>query len=136
VSTTSTSLGRLLIEADFLRRFELAACDRVLAASSPDYVELLVNLYEPIATNAIGRAVIGQDPRLLRITDGERAEIARLLGPAHRGRALREAADATCDALDITEKDAREYLRELAPELLPRIDVGLKEGELRGVFVG
>lgn len=62
-------LTRLLMEADFLRRFELDACVRVLERSSSDYVDLLVNLYEPIATNAIGRAVIGEDlagPRHLR----------------------------------------------------------------------
>ena len=30
----------------------------------------------------------------------------------------------------------REYLRALVPELLPRIEVGLARGDLRGVFVG
>jgi len=132
-------LRRLLIEADFLRCFEREACERVLAASSPDYVDLLVNLYEPVATNAIGRAVVGQDARPLRITDEDRAMIAerlRSLSPGQRSRALGDAATVTCDKLDITEKHAREYLRGLVPELLPRIDVGLKNGELRGVFVG
>jgi hypothetical protein len=132
-------LNRLLVEAEFLRRFELDACVRVLKRSSPDYVDLLVNLYEPIATNALGRAMIGEDPAGLAISDETHAEIARRLGPlgqAQRGNALREAAESTCDSLGIHDDRAREYLRALVPELLPRIAVGLAHGDLRGVFVG
>jgi hypothetical protein len=111
----------------------------VLAASSPDYIELLVNLYEPVATNAIGLALIGEDPRGLAIGDSRRAEIARRLEPLGHGarlRALREAAGAACDALAVEGADAREYLRELVPELLPRVELGLARGELGGVWVG
>ena len=132
-------LSRLLIEADFLRRFEVDACVRVLERSSPDFEDLLVNLYEPVATSAIGRAVAGHDPRPLRASDEGRAEIARRLGPlgaAEQGRVMREAALAVCDALGVQDDDAREYLLALAPELLPRVEVGLARGDLRGVFVG
>lgn len=34
-------LGRLLVEFDFLGRFESRTCMRVLERSSPDYVDLL-----------------------------------------------------------------------------------------------
>lgn len=132
-------LRRLLIEADFVRRFEPAACIRVLERSSPDYVDLLVNLYEPVATNAIGRVLAGKDPRSLRISDEVRAEIARRLAPlsaTQRGRALREAAAAACDSLGVDDGGAREYLRDLVPELLPRVEVGLERDDLCGVFVG
>lgn len=132
-------LRRLLVEGDFLRRFDVDECVRVLERSSPDFEDLLVNLYEPVATNAIGRALTGKDPRPPRISDEERAEIARRLGPltgAQRGRAMREAALATCDSLGIHDDGAVEYVCALVPELLPRIDVGLARGDLKGVFVG
>ncbi len=128
----------LLVEFDFLRRFEPEACVRVLERSSPDYVELLVNLYEPVATNAIGRALIGRDPMSLSIPEGERRDLARLLGTAsarERARMLDAAALATCDALGVEDAGAREYIRALAAELPPRIEVALSPGELRGVFV-
>jgi hypothetical protein len=131
-------LRRLLVEADFLRRFDVDECVRVLERSSPDFEDLLVNLCEPVATNAIGRALIGEDPRPLRISDEGRAEIAVSLGPltgAQRERAMREAASVTCDSLDIHDDSSVEYLRALVPELLPRIEVGLAHGDLRGVFV-
>jgi len=132
-------LRRLQLEADFLRRFDLDVCVRVLERNSPDYVDLLVNLYEPVATNAIGRTVIGQDPATLEISDEDRAELARRLGPlreAERGRVIRGAALGVCDALGVEDEDARVYLCDLVPELLPRIAVGLAHGDLRGVFVG
>ena len=132
-------LQRLLVENDFLARFEAAECIRVLTRVQPDYSELLINLYEPVATNAIGLAVIGRDPRGLRIGDEARAEIARLLAPlseAARGKALRDAAARACEALALDDASAREYLRELASELLPRVEVALAHGDLRGVFVG
>jgi len=132
-------LRRLRIEAEFLRCFEIEACERVLASSCPDHVGLLINLYEPIAANAAGRALIGRRPAALRITDDDRAEIVRRLGPlgeAKRERALREAGVAACKALGMHAEDSVEYLCEMVPELLPRIEVGLAHGELRGVFVG
>ena len=132
-------LRRLLLECDFLRHFELDACVRVLKRSSPDYVDLLVNLYEPVATNAIGRAVIGKDPKPLRISDEDRAEIARRLAPlgvAQRSGVMRDAAASVCGVLGIRDDGAREYLSVLAPDLLPRIEVGLARDDLRGVFVG
>jgi len=131
-------LRRLLVESDFLRRFELDACIGVLERSSPDYVDLLVNLYEPIATNAIGRAVIGKSPMPLRVSEEERVEIVARLGSLDetgRARVLLEAALRVSEAVGVDDDGAREYLRALVPELLPRIEAGLVPGELRGVFV-
>jgi hypothetical protein len=34
------------------------------------------------------------------------------------------------------DRDAREYLIAIVPELLPRIEVGLAHGSLAGVFAG
>ena len=131
-------MRRLLFEGDFLQRFELESVERVLAKTCPDYLGLLINLYEPVATNAIGLAVIGRDSRGLDISDEDRAEIAcRLgpLGPSQRSRAMREAALSACDVLGIQDVGATQYLAGLVPELLPRIEVALSRGDLRGVFV-
>lgn len=131
-------LRRLLIESDFIGRFDVRTCERLLAASCPDYRDLLINLYEPVAANAIGLALVGADPHRLKLSDDDRAEIVRRLGPlghAARERVLREAAAAACDSLGIGDEAAREYLADYAAELLPRIEVGLARQRLRGVFV-
>jgi len=131
-------LRRLLIESDFLARFEPAACIRVLGRTAPSFAETIINLYEPVATNAIGRALLGKNPRPLRLAEEDRAQIARLLAPmthAARAAALRDAAAAACDALGVDDAAARDYLRELAADLLPRVEVALQRDTLRGVFV-
>ncbi len=131
-------LRRLFVEADFLRRFDVDRCIRVLEHSSPDFEDLLVNLYEPVATNALGRALVGKDPGPLRISGDERAEIAARLAPLaaeQREHAMREAVLAACDSFGIDDDDAVQYVCALVPELLPRIDVALERGDLRAVFV-
>jgi hypothetical protein len=131
-------LRHVVIENDFLGRFEVKTCKRLLSASSPDYEGLLINLYEPIAANAIGLALVGKDPHRLKVSDDDRAEIVRRLGAlehAARKRVLREAAGAVCESLGIRDEAARKYLAGWAAELLPRIEVGLPGQELRGVFV-
>lgn len=131
-------LRRLLIENEFLAHFDRDVCIGVLTRVSPDFAELLINLYEPVATNAIGRALLARDPRPLRLAEEDRAAIAALLAPlsaAGRERALREGADAACDALGIADDAARDYLRALAGELLPRVELGLARGDLSGVWV-
>lgn len=132
-------LRRLLMEADFLRRFDLGACVDVLEHSSPDYVGLLVNLYAPVATNAIGLALIGKDPGSLRISSEDRDKIVQRLGQLgdeQRSRAMREAALAVCERMGIGDASAVAYLCALVPELMPRIEVCLPREDLRGIFVG
>ncbi|NTW27795.1 MAG: hypothetical protein HGA39_00290 [Coriobacteriia bacterium] len=132
-------LRRMMIEAQFLRFFEIASCERVLAAASPDYIGLLVNVYEPVAINVIGLVLLGEDPARLAIGDGERTAIAARLEPlgnAQRARALQQVATKTCDVLSVSDEDAREYLIAMVSELLPRIEVGLAYRSLDAVFVG
>lgn len=131
-------LRRLIVEGDFLRRFELQSCVRVLASSCLDYDGLLINLYEPVAANAIGLGLVGEGPHRLEVSDADRAEIVRrlsALGHAARGRVLREAAIGVCDSLGICAEPAREYFAHYVEDLLPRIEIGLARQELRGVFL-
>ncbi len=139
VDYISEYLRRLMIEARFLRLFEIAPCERVLSTASADYIELLVNLYEPVAINAIGLALLGEDPARLTIGDVERTAIAARLEPlgnAQRARTLQEGATRACDALGVSDEDAREYLSAMVPDLLARTEVGLAHGSLDGVYVG
>jgi hypothetical protein len=111
----------------------------VLSHASPDYVDLPVNLYEPVAAAAVGLALIDRDPAGLLIGDSERRAIADRLRPLRdeeRGQALVSAAIAGSELLGVTELDGRRYLCELIADMLPRIDVGLRYGTLDGVFVG
>lgn len=141
VAYVTTYLERLLAECRFLQRFELGRCQAVLRRVHPEYGELIVNLFEPVAANALGCALAGCDVRALRVGEEGRARIARLLAGRSAGerRALLcAAADEACDELGLCGSDAaemRELVRWTASGLVPRLDSALRRESLDGVFL-
>lgn len=131
-------LRRILIENDFLNRLDPDACIGVLNACCPDFKAQLINLYQPVATNAIGLALIGGDIHGLGISPLQRRQIAGLLGPltkAQAAQALHSAASGACAALGINDPATLRYTVKLADDLHPRIRAALSAGDLAGVFL-
>jgi len=131
-------LHHILIEQDFLCRFDPALCIRLLDAYCPDYKGQLINLFEPIATNAIGLAFIGSDTLKLDVSSQECERIAVILKPMPKGQVinvLQSAAYFVCSTLEIHQPATRQYLRRMAEGLSLRIHAALSAGNLDGVFL-
>lgn len=138
-------LERLLIENDFMQRFDLGLCKALLRAVHPAYRELLINLYEPIAVNAVGLALAGVgDVRRLRATDEDRARIVDAVGGRSASgcsHLLEKAAAAVCESLGIEDERSRSYLARTAAGVRPRLMRFSKQGDvpagggLAGVFL-
>lgn len=117
-------LRRLCLEQNFLCRFEPALVRAVLERSCPDYRGLLINLYEPIAVNALGLALLGNSPRSLVISLPQRLQLeARFanLPATERDNILAAGAMALCDALGICSVPLRRYVQGTALALGPRL---------------
>ena len=117
-------LERLLVENDFMQRFDLARCKALLNAVHPDYRELIINLYEPVAVNALGCALAGKEVRELNVTEDDRAHIAAALAGCSQSAVaskLEDAARAVCSAMGIEDERARRYLGRTAQNAVPRI---------------
>ncbi|NCB51407.1 MAG: hypothetical protein EOM54_05940 [Clostridia bacterium] len=131
-------LRRIVIENDFLLRFPKVRVIKLLESYCPDYRDLLINLYDPVATNAIGLALLGRDSSTLDIPPETCADIADTLAPlsenALRG-ALMSAAVQLCRTLGIRDAAALDYLVQAADALCPRIDTALSAGGLSGIFL-
>ena len=130
-------LRRLWLENGFLRRFDPRLAVRLLNRYCPGYRELLINLFEPVAVNALGLVLLGVDPRGLDITEGDRERLSLLLEPLPRSRAeilLLDASTRLCAALSM-DGAARQYLGDLAKSLFPRIAAAMDAGALDGVFL-
>ncbi len=128
-------LARLLTENRFVSCFPAEHVSALLHRASPDYRDLLVNLYDPVSANALGLMLIKRDPATLRITAEQAMEIYRqmiALSPADAHARLRETADAVCDALELTDTDSAAYLRQVAETLYPRITISPQSAA--GVF--
>ena len=119
-------LERLLIENALVTRFPQDRVTALLERTSPEYRELLINLYEPVASNAVGLGLLGRDIMQLEMTYAEASGLHQQLSAlplaAARSR-VAAAANAVCDSLKLASAKHTAYLRQAAEALLPRICV-------------
>ena len=138
VDYVAAYLERLLAECRFLRSFDLGRCRAVLGSVHPDYGELILNLFEPVAANALGCVLAGCDARSLRRGEGARERLSdelRALKPSGLSRRLQQAAELVCVQLGQDDPAPCSYLKAFAQGLGPRIACALRQGGMEGVFV-
>lgn len=156
-------LRRIVLENRFCSRFDIGKITKLLEAYCPDYIELLINIYEPVATNALGIALLCDDVTSLDMscTDANRADINHAgvnrtdivsLDITDRGRKcllqlfqkwdekelmrnLRKSAIRVSNALRVTNTSDIEYLKSTAESLCPRITAVLPTQRLDGIFI-
>jgi hypothetical protein len=131
-------LRRLSIENDFCGYFERGTMIALLESYCKDYQGLLINLYEPVAVNALGLALLGGDILALEITDRDRSKLlSRLTGYTKTEvlEELKRAAEVLCYRLQIGDAQARDYLQSTATELFPRIKAAMPKNRLDGIFL-
>ena len=131
-------LGRIIIENDFVKRFEKNKVESLLNSYCSDYKGLLINLYAPLATNAVALALLKESVSTLTISASDDARLVKLfdglsLTPAKK--ALSEAALRVCKEIEINDASSVRYLRKTAEELYPRIEAALLHGKLSGIFI-
>ena len=131
-------LTRLDAELHLLARLPLHRVLALLDGFSPEWRKLVANLYAPVATNALGLALLGGDPRRLHITQALRDELLGMLGnrPAEVIEERLFAASRTvCRALDLQDESDTALLLSLALDLAPRVHAACAAGDLSRVFV-
>lgn len=130
-----TYLLRLLTENALLTRLEPARVARLMARVCPEYRTLPINLYEPVAFNATGLALLGGGETLAELTLAQAEHVRDMLTALPREAAqaqLTLAARRACLRLGLaTEADAR-YLALAAQAMLPRLHAS--PAAVRGVF--
>ena len=125
----------LAAENSLLTRLPQGEVRAVLERSCPGWRGLLVNLYAPVAENALARTLLGGEG--LTLSDGEigalreRWEHAR---PERIENDLITAADALAERL-ILPRGAGKYLSGFAREVAARAEALRDCGGLRGLFV-
>ena len=131
-------LTRLDAELRFLGRFPLHRVLALLDGFSPEWRELVANLYAPVAANVLGLALLGDPPRRLHISDAQRDGLLNLLAnrpvPDIEER-LFAASRTVCRALALSGEDDAALLLSLALDLAPRAHAACAAGDLSRVFV-
>lgn len=139
VAYLCTYLRHILTENRILHLFDRGLIIEILEQYCPDYKGLLINLCEPVITNAVGLALIYKQPISLYITEEDRLKLADLFRsfPAHKAKqALRAAAGRFCTVCGLRDSFTKSYVTQAAEELYPRISAALPSGNLDGIFIG
>ncbi len=124
-------LRRIIMENDFLRRFDPVREDALLTRDSPDYRELIINLYEPVAEAAVGLVLAEEEPFGLAITAAGRERLRQRLElrtPEETSVLLAEAAGKLCGLLGLRDAVSRDYLLQTAAAMAPRLRASLSHG--------
>ena len=125
----------LAAENSLLTRLPQGEVRAVLERSCPDWRGLLVNLYAPVAANALARTLLGGEG--LTLSDGEIGALRerwKHVRPERIENDLLTAADALTERL-ILPRGAGKYLSSCAREVAVRAESLRDCGGLRGLFV-
>ena len=130
-------LGRLEVELRFRDTFSREVREAVWERFHPERYDLPLNLYEPLAADALCLFALGRDVRGLAVGPEERRAFALrmdLLTEEETAAALRRWAEGLGAALDLPEGRDRRYLTAYAGTLLPRIRTAMEQGGWPGIF--
>lgn len=125
------------IENSFMQKFNLAQSESLLRAVHPEYKVLIINLFEPIAINAVGKVLVGESPLDLSMSTSDCAKIYALAADCSnrqlQGR-LTYAVRKMCADLKASDS-AERYLEAMIPDLVARIRSACDNKTLEGVFL-
>lgn len=127
----------VIIENDFCGRFDVSAVVLLLKSVCPDYKENLLNIYETAAFSAIALALINGDIHSLEIKESDREKLYQSICTYQEDEMrskLETAVSALCADLDISDPDAKEYLRETAAALYARLKAVSELKQLEVIF--
>jgi len=131
-------LRRLLTENEFCKHFDTRSIAALLESYCPDYKGLLINIFEPVAVNALGIMLLSSPILALDISDGDRGRLLNMfnaIAPEAAAVMLEDAAVTVCSELRLYDADTAEYLKATAKALCPRIRAALPTGDLSGIFL-
>lgn len=131
-------LRRINIENKFISHFVAENVVLLLENCFPDYKGLLINLYEPVAVNAIGLALIDGNIETLDITEADRLVLLKYFCAWPEEAALeklQKAAAFICSCLYIDDEAEKIYIKKTAMDLYPRISAAVAAGSLNDVFL-
>lgn len=131
-------LHRLLLENRFCEHFGRNGILRLLQSYCSDYKGLLINIFEPVAMNAMGLAVINKNVIDLDISDYDRKRILTELDKWSNNEVviqLNQVVDIICSQLEINEMQQRNYLYDALFAQYPRVKSQVALKDLNCVFI-
>ncbi|MDQ7095385.1 DUF6179 domain-containing protein [Desulfosporosinus sp. PR] len=130
-------LQTLRLENQFLHRFGPPALNSLLRSFNSHYQDLLINIFELTATNALGCILAGKNPLLLDIQPTDIACLKARLDPwkIEEKPILPAAVRHLCQKLNISGSPLQKHLEKLIPDLSVRLKNALLNNSLNSIFI-
>lgn len=131
-------LKRLLFENKFCNNFNKENIIGILNSYCSDYNGLLINIFEPVLTNAIGLEILEDNIFKLEMKRYEREVLLYTLKKMtiyEMREKLIKACENICLKLKINIDFEISYIKETALNLIPRIEEAIKNNDLENIFL-
>lgn len=131
-------IEKSLWEHSLCLKFDFKEIEKVLKGYHEGYEHLLINIYEHVLMNAIGRLLAGKDlsKLLLEAEDLETIEkVLEILPDAILEKKLKACGNKCLESLGLTEIGMRSYTVQTINKFVPRIIQALEDGTLDKIFI-
>lgn len=131
-------LNILDIENDFCRKFDIDEVKMVLQGYDRESEMLLINIFEIVLTNALGKIICGKNPENLNITDNERKSIKIKLEDMTRDELTEfmiQCSEKLIEILGIYDEKLKDYIKCSIYKISINICNGIKTDKLERIFV-
>ena len=134
----SSYIEKSVLEHNLCLKFPFAEIEELLKSYHEGYKHLLINIYELVLMNAIGRILLGKSLDSLRI---EKEEIHLLEGQLRiqtdegLDQILQEGAKECLQRLDLLSPEMNDYIHQTVSKFIPHVKEALKQGILGQIFI-
>lgn len=132
-------LQKLYLENTFCGKFGSNDIEGALRGYDMHYQDLLVNIFDIVLANALGRVLLSKNPLGLNIEPEDRRQLREKLEDLPKDRldaVLEDASSQLCAQLEISDELLREYVSASAIHLSARLKNALENRCLESIFVG
>lgn len=131
-------IEKSLMEHDLCIKFQPEEIEALLEGYHKGYRDLLINIFDLVLMNVIGRLIVGKDEKglLLEYEDLKKLEKKlEILPTASLEKLLKDKGLEVLEKFNLTSLKMRAYTLQTIGKFVSRVEVGLEEDELDKVFI-
>ena len=131
-------IEKSVLEHSLCLKFPFIEIEAVLKAYHEGYKHILINIYELVLMNAIGRILLGNSLDSLRLEKGEVQLLeGQLRVQTDEGleQIIQEGAKECLERLDLLHPEMDRYVHQTVSKFIPHVKEALKQGTLGQIFI-
>lgn len=131
-------IEKSLMEHDLCLKFGASEIEDLLKMYHKGYRDLLINIFDLVLTNVIGRMIIGKDEKGLLLEDEDLIKLEKkleILPSASLEKLFNEKGMEILEKFKLSSIKMKAYTLQSISKIVPRVEVALDEDHLDKVFI-